>query len=342
MTCILALLALALAPPAPAQPAPSPVRGIVKSTATGAALDGVRVEVEVSGRVRVVPDATGADGRFAFDPRGLYPAPERQGKSLYLRFLRDGFVPVNRLLPYDWRAEGRAQELTIDMLPTTGTVALSAEEQAQLAALRSASGKTLYLFPYAVTAGAQVPGLEALNREFRAALHRAINAHLQSLGDAAPADISLQALPLPVDGTNLERVDAYGRQLNALGVVSGTVRPGPDATAPVRVTSLYQVIPRFEGMRGSSIYVDDELPAGGRDLIGAYKSLKKLWADLTVLAVGARELEQARVRKDRDGLRRIRDYVQAQLAVMGPGNEMLGPMKALKQEADRALAEVSP
>jgi hypothetical protein len=327
LSCLLALQAAAA----------TIIGGQVEDAVGRQPVSGVRIEAELAGKVKTLPP-TNAQGRFSLDLDAVFGANVRKASSLALSFSHDGFQEQNRVLPFAERGRPQAVTIEVKLAPVAGIGVLSGDEQSKVASFRSSTGHALFMLPYEVDTSGRSADADRLTREFNRVLHRAIVTRIQSLPvPDPPGDISLVTLPVQADSGNLELIDAYGRFLNALGMISGSIES--DAPQGMLVSSQFRIVPESPGVSGRTLFVDDLLPQTPvLSFTQLHNKLQRLWADATLLAIGLREFEEARGRKDRIGLQRIRTYLTAQLADMGPGADELAPqIRALRDQVVREL-----
>ena len=145
---------------------------------------------------------------------------------------------------------------------------------------------------------------------------------------------------------DLDRLRAYGSYLNALGVISGygAVEPVSGGARSLGVSSTFLVVPQLEGGGAPVLYVDDDIPADRLASPRLYQHLSKLWGRSTVLALALSEFDRAKGKGDRpgdkDALKRIAKYLQAERANAGPGDEALASeVKSLLDAVGKELAK---
>lgn len=226
--------------------------------------------------------------------------------------------------------------------PKSDRTILDAVEQEKLRkALGTGARGPLFLVPYElpVTAAGLAP--ETANERLRANLERVIVTYVQSTARINTGGvISLTLLPIDV-GKEVGRLQTYGTQLNALAIITGYGNlEGERGQEQMLVSSTYVVVPQVSSLDSPIFYVDDALPAGQLASPRLWEHLSKLWGRSTVLALGMREFRDAQASNNRDKLRQIRTYLQAERASAGPGNEqLLVQLNALLALVDKELVK---
>jgi hypothetical protein len=305
----------------------------------GTPLADVQVQVEI----RTVKNAASSDaqGQFHFDAAALFPPGElRDADRLMLKFSKPDFLPVNKLIRI---TPGQAPApVAVQLDPTGGSAALDAAEKDTLNRYTAAPGSApLFLIPYSLT-GVAGADPKNVNEMLRANLERVIVTHLQASAVGATPAVSLKLLPVSQSG-DIDRMRAYGSYLNALGMITGygNVEPTAGGAGTLGVWSTFLVVPQADAVGAPPVlYVDDEVPADRVLSPRLYTYLSKLWGRSTVLALGVSQFRQARASHDKEALKRIRTYLQAERANVGPGDESLvSELNALLAAVDKELAQ---
>jgi hypothetical protein len=318
----------------------APLVGGTVTARNGAPLADVQVQVEI--RTVRTAASTDAQGRFQLDAATLFSAGElRDAAGMMLKFSKPGFQPVNKLVRL--RGQSTIGPVAVQLDVAGGSAELIEAERQALDTLKftvQPGSAPVVLIPYALT-GITVPDPKNVNELLAANLQRVIVTHLQAAG-APPVVLKLLALKQVND---LDRLRAYGSYLNALGVISGygaveAARSGPPSLG---VSSTFLVVPHSAGGGAPVLYVDDDIPADRLASPRLYQHLSKLWGRSTVLALGLSEFDRARAKghqqADREALRRIARYLQAERGNAGPGDEALvSEVKSLLDAIEKELA----
>jgi hypothetical protein len=295
------------------------VTGRVVDRATGAALPGVRVVVELSGSGRSValPSGTDATGSFAFDPAQLFTSQERDTEGLALTFSKDGYRELTKVKQLPGRGDFRLGALEFGLEPAAAPAGQACADADKLLPLRSQEGRTLFVVPYDVGADR----FREFNDRLLLTLKRRIETHLQELNvDSGVAEVGLRSLPEKVAAADTEAIRACGGTLNALAVAAGTVTP---SGSEMEVESEYVIIPTLPRYRPGSLSIDDRIPAEGLSATQLGRRLDALWGRGTLLALAAAEARDALAAHDRSRLERARSWLVAERAQTGRGNETL-------------------
>jgi hypothetical protein len=305
---------------AAAFPQTTVVTGRVVDLATGLALSGVRVVVELSGSGRSValPAPTDASGSFTFDPARHFSAPERDTEGLSLSFSKDGYRGLTKVRRLPGRGDFRVGPLEFRLEPLAAAAGGTCADADKLLPLRSQEGRTLFVVPYEV-------GPSERSREFNdrllLTLKRRIQTHLQELNvELGVAEVGLRSLPEKVAAADTETIRACGGSVNALAVAAGTVTP---VGSEVEVASEYVIIPSLPRFRPGSLSIDDRIPREGLSASGLSRRLDALWGRGTLLALAIVEAREALAARDRARLEKARSWLIAERAQTGPGNETL-------------------
>lgn len=316
------LAASALLAAATAFPQGAVVTGRVQDQATGAALAGVRVVVELSGSGRSValPATTDAGGSFTFDPAQHFSAQERDTEGLSLSLSKDGYRRLTKVRRLPGRGDFRVGALEFRLEPLAASPGQACADEGRLLPLRSQEGRTLFVVPYEV-------GPSERSREFNdrllLTLKRRIQTHLQELNlEAGVGDVGLRSLPEKLAAADTERIRACGGAVNALAVAAGTVTPSA-AGSEIEVASEYVIIPSVSSYRPGSLSIDDRIPLEGLTASGLSRRLDALWGRGTLLALAVVEAREALAGRDRARLEKARSWLVAERAQTGAGNETL-------------------
>ena len=311
---------------------------VVSGTVTarnGTPLGDVQVQVVILTVQTAAP--TDAQGRFQFDAATLFPAGELHW--LTLKFSKPGFQPADRFVRL-----GAGQALgpvATQLDPVGGSAALAAAKKQILDKYAAAPGsQPLFLIPYLLT-GITISDPNNVNEMLRANLERVIVTHLQASAVGASPPVSLKLLPVE-QTSDIDRMRAYGNYLNALGMVTGygAAEPVDGGERTLSVSSTFLVVPQADSIGAPVLYVDDEMPADSVASPRLYKHLSKLWGRSTVLALGVSEFGKAKANRDKEALKRVRNYLQAERAGAGPGDEALvSQVNAVIEVVDRELAK---
>ena len=316
------LVAPAVLAAATAFPQAAVVTGRVVDQASGAALAGVRVAVELSGSGRSValPAATDASGAFTFDPAQHFSSSERDTEGLSLTFSKEGYRGLTKVRRLPGRGDFRVPPLEFRLEPLTAQPGQTCADGGRLLPLRSQEGRTLFVVPYEV-------GPSERSREFNdrllLTLKRRIQTHLQELNvEAGVGDVGLRSLPEKLAAADTERIRACGGTLNALAVAAGTVTPSGSG-AELEVESEYVIIPSLPSFRPGSLSIDDRIPLEGLTAAQLGRRLDTLWGRGTLLALAVVEARDALAARDRPRLEKARSWLVAERAQTGAGNETL-------------------
>jgi hypothetical protein len=296
------------------------VSGRVLDHASGAALSGVRVVVELSGSGRSValPAATGAGGAFAFDPARLFTAQECDTEGLSLSFSKDGYRDLTKVRRLPARGDFHVGPLEFRLEPAAVPPGRTCADEDKLLPLRSQEGRTLFVVPYEVEPSEHA---REFNDRLLLTLKRRIQTHLQELNvESGVADVGLRSLPEKVAAADTETIRACGGSLNALAVAAGTVTP---AGSEVEVESEYVIIPTLPRFRPGSLSIDDRIPLEGLSASALGRRLDALWGRGTLLALAVAEARDALAAHDTPRLERARSWLVAERAQTGRGNETL-------------------
>jgi hypothetical protein len=300
----------------------------------GAPLPDVKVQAEI----RTVRTATPTDagGQFRFDAGTVFPASEvRDATRLMVMFSKPGYRPLNRMLTL---TPGQSPPpVTVQLDPESGGAALAPAEEQVLKQYAAAPGSApLFLVPYALE------GVDPskVNDVLRANLERVIVTHLQAAAVTGTGTVGLKLLPVTAPANDIDRLRTYGTYLNALAMITGYGKvEGGGGTQTLGVSSVFLVIPQSDPVTAPVLYVDDDVPADRVTSPRLYQHLSKVWGRSTVLAIGVSEFGKAKASRDKEALRRIRKYLQAERASAGPGDEALvSQIAALIDAVDKELA----
>jgi len=307
------------------------------STRNGTPLPDVQVQVEI--RTVRTAGQTDGQGNFQFDAAALFSAAElRDAAGLMLIFSKPGFESANKMVRL---GTGQAPGPVVMQLdPTGGSAALAPAEKQTLDKYAAAPGSApLFLIPY-VLSGVPSADPKRVNETLRANLERVIVTHLQASTVGAAPPVSLKLLPIG-QAADIDRMRAYGDYLKALGMITGygAVEAAAGGASTLEVSSTFLVVPRADSVGAPVLYVDDNMPADSVASPRLYKHLSKLWGRSTVLALGVSEFGKAKASGDKEALKRIRKYLQAERAGAGPGDEALvTQLNGLIAAVDKELA----
>jgi hypothetical protein len=208
------------------------------------------------------------------------------------------------------------------MTPEGEAVLEPAERERLDRLVRGGARGPLFLVPYDLPSEAANLGASASTERLRANLERAIVTHVQSnpLISTGGA-IGLSLLPLNAV-KDVARLKSYGTHLKALAVITGFgALEDTGGRKQIVMSSTYVVVPTVAPLDSFVIYVDDTLPADQLASPRLQERLSKLWGRTTVLALGIHEFRDAKAGGDQTRLRRVRDYLRAERAGAGPGND---------------------
>jgi hypothetical protein len=306
------------------------------TASSGIPLADVAVRVEIRTEAAAAP--TDAQGHFSLDAARLFSADElRDAVGLMLKFSKTGFRPVNKFVRL---SSGQTQfSVTVQLDPISGSAALDQTEKKTLDEYAAAPGNhPLFLIPYDLR-GIQSVETGEVNEMLRSNLERLIVTHLQASSVGGASLVSLKLLPV-VTAHDIDHLRVYGDYLKALGMITGIGAVEAAASGPgtLEVSSTFLVVPRVDSFDAPVLYVDDDLPADRVLSPRLYQYLSKLWGRSTVLALGASEFARAKKAKDQEALERVRNYLQAERAGAGPGDEALvSQLNALIEAVDKEL-----
>lgn len=304
----------------------------------GTPLPGVSVRVEIGSEAAAEP--TDAQGHFALDAAGMFSADElrRAEGGMMLKFSKTGFDPVNHFVQFD---QGQTSvSVTVTLYPTGSSASLDPAEKQTLNQYAAAPGSLpLFLIPYDLE-GIQTVDAEKANEMLRSNLERLIVTYLQTNSVGRSSLVSLKLLPVDA-AHDIDQLRSYGQYLDALGMITGIGAVEAAGADPVslEVSSTFLIMSQLDFFSAPVLYVDDNLPADRILSPRLYKYLSKLWGRSTVLAMGACEFGKARQDNDQEELKRVREYLQAERADAGPGNEaLLSQLNVLIEAVDKELA----
>lgn len=291
--------------------------GRVVSGADGAPVAAVKVAAELRG-VNRDAGTTDAEGRFRIDPSSLFGVQRRIGEPFMLFFSKSGFLTVSRQL----QIGATPTEIRATLTPESEAVLEPAERERLDRLVRGGARGPLFLVPYDLPAEAANLSAAASTERLRANLERAIVTHVQSnslISTGGAVGLSL----LPLDAVkDVARLKSYGAHLKALAVITGFgALEDSGGRKQIVMSSTYVVVPTIASIDSFVIYVDDTLPADQLASPRLQERLSKLWGRTTVLALGMNEFRDARAAGDQARLRRVREYLRAERAGAGPGND---------------------
>jgi hypothetical protein len=316
ITAFAASLALVLSGAASA--APDKVSGLVSNVVTRDPLMDCAIAVLLDGlKPSREPSVTDSDGRFLLDLAILYPTQAASAHTLVIEFTKAGFNPSRRCIALEGSTPIPA--LDVRLAAISGTTEIGPELQRHLNSHKSSSGRTLYLFQYAMPAGDGTISQDTLTWRLSWNLKLAINGHLQSIFDALSQSrglIDVDTLNCAENTSNSERVVAIGRYLNALAMINGAAvaKPGP----VMGLMSEFHTVRRLPPYSPYSTALENDLEGDLSDAQRVSGQLGDDWRSLGVLAVIERELEDARESAGKDKLCDLSRTVVAQLATMRP------------------------
>jgi hypothetical protein len=305
------------------------VSGVVLDGSELRPLPAVRITAEAGEKQKTVVEATGPDGRFQIALGQLFSKEDRD-IGVYVFFAHEGYRDYTRLIRSGEYATLASLEIRLE--PTV-TPPLGKDEEARIRRFRSADGRTIFLLPYRVPSEGA-----ALNQTLAFQLRRGINTHLQSL-DPSPADIGLEMLPAKIQGEGVS-ARAYGVQLNALAVVDGMVTKEVNEKSvaeQLQVSSEFEIIPSLPSFQPNTVWVDDSLDAASLQSTKLYELLNREWGRNATLAVSVLEAKHALEAGDRAALQKVRHYLIAERADLGPeaapAAHQIGQLLALIEQA---------
>jgi hypothetical protein len=312
------------------------IRGTVTAR-NGTPIADVQVQVEIASTATAAP--TDGQGQFQFDAGALFSSTElRNAGGVMLKLAKPGFQSVNRLVRLTPGQTPASVSIQLDA--SAGSAALPAADKQALDQYVAAPGSApLFLVPYALS-GIESLDPKSVNEMLRANLERVIVTHVQAVATGGPP-VSLKLLPVQPGG-DIDRMRAYGTYLNALGMISGygAVASHHGGPGVLDVSSTFLVVPQADPLGAAVLYVDDDVPA---DRVGSprlYQHLSKLWGRSAVLAMGVSEFGKAKAGRDKEALKRIRKYLQAERAGAGPSDELLvAQLNTLIGAVERELAK---
>ncbi len=160
-------------------------------------------------------------------------------------------------------------------------IQLTAEEKSLLRSHKSPNGDALFIFPYRLN----LPDsdLAGFNDLIAFNLDMAINTHLQTISDH---EIYVELLPADLANRG-NRTELYGKELNALALISGIGRNQPNGD--LSISSKFRIVPGRSGV----IYVLDQFPKALVAQAALSDKMNKLWGDSTFLSITIRQVEQA-------------------------------------------------
>jgi hypothetical protein len=300
------------------------IEGQVVDASNNEPLAGVQIEIEASGRSRLLSQTTSDAGQFSINPTNYFTADELDTYALILTFFKVDYRSVTRVLRFELRGHFRHVNLPVKLENLAATPQIDPKVLEVLRRNKSRTGTMLYMVPYMLESESQVTNAKRINRTLKFHLKRGINTHLQSLEtDTTTPEVGITTMPVEIETGNTEQIRAYGKELNALAVVSGMgfVDDSADGGA-VNVSSEYVIIPAISKFQPNSIYVDDHFPLKAQ-ASRLFERLHRLWGQNTVLALSLVEIKKALKNDDRSGLERALDYLNAEKKQVGPNNDAL-------------------
>ncbi len=311
------------------------------------ALADVEIRVQLSGPpsaltnlVKPQPFAVArsdAAGRFRIDlPREAGAVAWDKIDAVVLSFVHPQF----RAHAEHLRRALVARPIEIRLERDLKAASLSEKLRGQLEKLRSGSANTIFVVPYLVR-GQAGPGVSDVAEILKASLGRAVRQHVSAFTLAnPPPEISVKLLdPREFEIDDTTALGAVADFLDALAVMSGRIDPG--GTRPRVATSIVSTYFLSQAITAVpvSYRTEDALTLDAAHMTTELqRSVAPKWARLTVLAIGARELQQARGLGDVQRLRAVQQLLVQELRGSGRMNADFVPqLRALQQEAEEAL-----
>jgi hypothetical protein len=313
---------LLLAPAAALAVVPT-VTGTVVDSVSSQAIAGVAIGVEYAGRSAPQAATSDASGVFTLSLGTLFPGAISRLGEVTLEIAAPGYGKVTEILSCGRDGQGCEDPVRVMLSRIAGSTTFDADETRALDRLHSNEGRTVYLLPYDLKAGAG-PAID--NTALQDALAIGINTVLADLqlppdtpGIQPPPPVGLKALAaIQVERTDAERVRAIGERLNALAVVGGsggaTHRGGQPQT---RIDSQYHVIPSADAFSVGTVYVRDVVAGTPESAYEIADELSDRWALYTLLALSIQKFNRAREAGDAQGLVEVSAYLRAEKARWG-------------------------
>lgn len=299
------------------------IEGQVVDASNDQPLAGVSIEIEASGRSKLLTQTTSVTGRFSINPTEHFTANDLDTYALMLTFSREGYRCRNRLLGADRRGDFRRKKITVKLENLSSSLQIDQQVLQALRRNKCRKGTTLYVVPYMLATESTAMDAENINRILKFHLNRGIKTHLQSLEtDTATPKVGISEMPVEIETENTEKVRTYGRELNALAVVGGMGFDSAEGDA-VDVVSEYVIIPEVSKFTLPSILFDDKFTLKELKSSRMFERLHKLWGPYTVLALSLVEVKKALKSGDNTGFERALDYLNAEKKQVGPHNGAL-------------------
>jgi hypothetical protein len=215
------------------------------------------------------------------------------GSSPVTRTNAEGVFTINTDTPFELRVVHKDyEEFVMVALSQPGQpwvceligkddIQLTVEEKDLLKSHRSANGDALFIFPYRL--GLADEEQAAFNDLIAFNLDMAINTHLQTISSH---EIYVELLPDDLENRG-NRIELYGKELNALALISGIGRNQTNGDLSVR--SKFRIVPGKSGV----IYVLDQFPQVLVAQAALSEKMNQLWGNSTFLSIAIRQVEQA-------------------------------------------------
>jgi len=324
-----------------------PIEGRIFQVGRDEALANVEIRVQLSGPPSALTNLakpqpfavarSDATGRFRLDlPREAGAVAWDRIDAVVLSFVHPQF----RTHAEHLRRALVARPIEIRLERDLKGAALGEKLRGQLEKLRPAGASTIFVVPYFVR-GQAGPGTSDVVEILKAGVGRAVRQHVSAFTLAnPPPEISVKLLdPREFEIDDTTALGAVADFLDALAVMSGRIDPGGArpraATAIVSTYFLSQAITALP----ISYRTEDAFTLDAAHMTTELqRSVAPKWARLAVLAIGARELQQARSLGDVQRLRAVQQLLVQELRGAGRMNTDFVPqLQALRQEAEEAL-----
>lgn len=324
-----------------------PIEGRILQVGRDEALANVEIRVQLSGPPSALinlakpqPFAvtrSDAAGRFRIDlPRETGAVAWDKIDAVVLSFVHPQF----RTHAEHLRRALAARPIEVRLERDLKAASLGEKLRGQLEKLRAGGANTIFVVPYVVR-GQAGPGASDVAEILKASLGRAVRQHVSAFTLAnPPPEISVKLLdPREFEIDDTTALGAVADFLDALAVMSGRIDPGSArpraATAIVSTYFLSQAITAVP----VSYKTEDALALDAAHMVTELqRSVAPKWSRLSVLAIGARELQQARSLGDVQRLRAVQQLLVQELRGTGRMNTDFVPqLQALQQEAEETL-----
>ena len=303
---------------------PDQLAGTVRTVQGQVTLSGVAVSIQVQGRFSKNATFTSDAGTFSISLKEIFPGLAAGAQSsITLIFEKDNFDKVIRIINTGSAAQD-FENLEIAILQLSGTSVISADEAASMADYYSTKGRTLFLFPYHFSGSENTFDMNRFAGSLSDRISDGLRPWLQAL-PGVDFDVSIQPLEeLPLSSTNLEKVHALGKHLNALAMVSGggEFEDEPDGSANVFLRSRYVTIPALEKLRPGTVKIDDRFPKKILNSMRLGERLNRHWEVQSALAICVREFERALADGKRESLEKVSRMIVAARSEIGPDDPM--------------------